>query len=620
MSKSIKPGSKAYRAMQVTREAVDHESRTVSLAFSSETPYDRWWGTEILDHAPTSIRLGRLTSGAPLLIDHDNSIRSQIGVIESVEIGADRVGRATVRFGKSALADEVFAHVQDGIVRNVSVGYMIHEAKLIETNKDTGVDTYLVTDWEPLELSLTPVPADASVGVGRAADSGGTVEIIETIEPLTQKESIMAEITIEEARATAVADYRKTEQTRVDTIMAIGEQFKRFGADKIASEAIRNGESIDAVRSKVMDLLDKQPKPTADIGMSAAEVKKFSVVRALNALANPTDGRAREAAAFEFEASRAAAEKQGREIKGILVPNDVLKRELTVGTASAGGHTVGTDMRSGDFIDMLRNAMVLNKMGVRVLSDLVGNIAIPKQSGGATFYMLAESGSVTSSDQTFAQVTMSPKTGAAKTQISRRLLLQSSMDIEALVRNDLASAIGLGIENMAINGTGASNQPTGILATSGIGSVAGGTNGAAPTWANMIDLETSVAVANAAVGNLSYLSNAKVRGKLKQTFKNATYGELPVWEKDGSMNGYTAHMTNAVPSNLTKGTASGVCSAIAFGNWADLLIGLWGGLELQVDPYSSGDTGAVIVRAFQDFDVAVRNAVSFAAMKDALTA
>jgi HK97 family phage major capsid protein len=215
---------------------------------------------------------------------------------------------------------------------------------------------------------------------------------------------------------------------------------------------------------------------------------------------------------------------------------------------------------------------------------------------------------------------MSPKTGAAKTQISRRLLLQSSMDIEALVRNDLASAIGLGIENMAINGTGASNQPTGILATSGIGSVAGGTNGAAPTWANMIDLETSVAVANAAVGNLSYLSNAKVRGKLKQTFKNATYGELPVWEKDGSMNGYTAHMTNAVPSNLTKGTASGVCSAIAFGNWADLLIGLWGGLELQVDPYSSGDTGAVIVRAFQDFDVAVRNAVSFAAMKDALTA
>jgi HK97 family phage major capsid protein len=287
-----------------------------------------------------------------------------------------------------------------------------------------------------------------------------------------------------------------------------------------------------------------------------------------------------------------------------------------VGTPTAGGNLVATDLLSGSFIDLLRNAMIIMGMGTRMLTGLQGNIAIPRQTGGGTAYWVAEAGTPTLGDQAFDQVPMSPKTVGARTQISRKLLLQSSVDIENFVRGDLATTLGLAIQAGAIQGGGA-NEPTGILQTAGIGVVAGGTNGLAPTWDHVVDLETAVSVANADVGTLAYLTNAKVRGVLKKTFVDAGSG-IRVWQNgDTPLNGYRAGVTNAVPSNLTKGTGTNL-SAILFGNFADLLIGMWGGLDLQVDPYSAGNSGAVIVRAFQDVDVAVRHPESFAAMVDAI--
>ena len=117
---------------------------------------------------------------------------------------------------------------------------------------------------------------------------------------------------------------------------------------------------------------------------------------------------------------------------------------------------------------------------------------------------------------------------------------------------------------------------------------------------------------------MGYLTNAKVRGKLKTTSKVSGQNGF-IWE-DGMLNGYKASVSNQVPSNLTKGTSSGVCSAIIFGNWSDLIIGQWGTLDLMVDPYSGSTSGTVRVVALQDVDIAVRNAVSFSAMLDALTA
>jgi hypothetical protein len=136
MDKTLKPGTCVKRSLHLERAGINDDARTVSLAFSSETPYERYWGIEVLDHEPASIRLGRLMQGGPLLIDHDNSIRSQVGIIESVEIGDDRIGRAVVRFGKDADSDAVFQKVKDGIVTNVSVGYVIHKAQLASREGD----------------------------------------------------------------------------------------------------------------------------------------------------------------------------------------------------------------------------------------------------------------------------------------------------------------------------------------------------------------------------------------------------------------------------------------------------------------------------------------------------
>lgn len=392
------------------------------------------------------------------------------------------------------------------------------------------------------------------------------------------------------------------------------------GGAEMALRAIQAGQTVEQFQADVLRELSKKPVPTADIGMTDKDVRRYSVMRAINALANPGDANVQRAAAFERECSDSASKIHGKSSRGLFVPFEVQKRDLTVGTNNAGGFTVATDLLAGSFIDMLRNAMVLSRLGVRMLTGLVGQVAIPKQTGSATAYWVAENSAPTESQQVLAQVTMSPKTVGAFTDISRRLLLQSSIDVENMVQSDLATVLGLAIQLAAINGSGASNQPTGIMQTAGIGSVAGGTNGLAPTWDNIIDLETQVAVANADVGTLGYLTNAKARGKLKRTQKFSSTNGDPIWNTgDAPLNGYQAAVTNAVPSNLTKGTSSGVCSAILFGNFADLMIGMWGGLDLMVDPYTGSTAGTVRVVALQDVDVAVRNAESFAAMLDALT-
>ena len=605
------PKGRTERALQFERAAINEEARTATLAFASETPYERYWGIEILDINPTAMRQGRLRSGANLLVDHDT--RDVVGVIESVEVGADRVARASVRFGKSARAEEVWTDVRDGIRRNVSVGYMIHKAQLVEQRD--GVETFRVTDWEPFEVSLVSVPADPTVGVGRSlaapldagpeADPPAAAAAAQADSALTtpSKERIMSDVQVE-ARNHA-AEISKIAKTLPG------------GAD-MAMDAIQRGLTTEQFQAEALTKLASAPLPTADIGLDKRETKRYSMLRVLNALANPGDAAAQRAAAFERECSEAAATKLGKQARGFMVPNEIQKRDLNVTTATAGGNLVATDLLAGSFIDALRNAMVISGLGTRMLTGLVGNIAIPRLSGTGTAYWVAESNSPTESDQTIAQVTLSPKTVGAFTDISRRLLLQSSLDVEAMVQNDLATILGLAIQQAAISGSGASNQPSGIL-TRVTASVIGGANGAAPTWANMIALESDVAVANADIGTLAYLTNAKVRGKLKSTSKVSGQNGF-VWEQgDTPVNGYRTAVTNAVPSNLVKGTSGAVCSAVIYGNFADLMIGMWGALDLMVDPYTGSTAGTVRVVALQDVDVQLRNVVSFATMVDALT-
>lgn len=634
MAKTIE--TKVYhRQVAIEQRAIDKDKRTIELSFSSEEPVRRYFGKEVLGHEKKEVDLSFLGSGnAPFLLGHWAD--DQVGVVESATVGTDRKGRAVVRLGKSGLAEEVFNDIVDGIRKNVSVGYAIQKLQLVEEDEKNG-PTYRAVKWKPLEISLVAVPADETVGVGRQARQYGPVqtEIItqddkkrgdtmptETTDTTTIKTQAPAPAVDVEAIKTKA---RNEEKARVADIMETGEAHNMRDA---ALKAVNEGKSAaDFQRAVLAELKKRNLEPVqqgADVGLTGKEARQFSFCRAINALANPTDRTAQEAAAFEFECSRAVADKIRRTARGIMVPLEVLKRDMTVGTPAAGGYLVGTDHLAANFIEMLRNRMLTQSLGALVLSGLVGDVAIPKQTGGATAYWVAEGSDVTESTPAVGQLALAPKTCGALSDISRKLLIQSSPDAEMLVRNDLSRTLALALDAAGIAGTGASNQPTGILYTTGIGDVAGGTNGLAPTWPNIVGLETEVSIDNADIGALAYLSNAKVRGALKQTEK-ATGTAQFIWENGtepgfGLLNGYRAGTSNQVPSDLDKGTSVGVCSAIIFGNWADLVYGLWGTVDITVDPYTQAPSGTVRVVALQDADVGVRHAESFAAMQDALTA
>jgi HK97 family phage major capsid protein len=634
---------KQMRAARYQRDTLDAQARTVELAFASEEPYRRWWGNEILDCTAGSVDMARLNSAHPLLLNHD--IDQQIGVVERAWIDSDRKCRAVVRFSRSALGEEVFQDVQDGIRELVSVGYEINDVVLESRSDD--VETYRVKRWTPFELSIVSVPADASVGVGRSLAAAAA-----TAQP---KESPVSDTTTAAPAAPQQPDIRvietqaaTAERSRAQAIRAMGHDHQ-LAAE--ADKAIADGVTVDAFRSLVLEQLVQRgklkPTPaTPEIGMTQKEVQRFSIVRLMAAIQNPLDQDLQRAAAFEIEASIAARkvasdngnQPQRREREaGQTVPWDVLsapvahseemaramfsrlmQRDLNVGTGTAGGNLVATNLLAASFIDLLRHRMVIAGLGAQMLDGLVGNVAIPSQTAGAATYWVTEGNAVTESEATFGQVTMSPKTVGMFTDYSRRTLLQTAPAIEALVRADLASGIGVEIDRAAIAGSGSAGQPRGIINTVGIGSVAGGAAGAAPTYAHMVELEEDVAAANADTGRLAYLTNARMRAQLRLTQMFASTNGVPVWGSDNTVMGYGAAVSHNVPSNLVKGGSGAVCSAIIFGNFADLMVGMWGGLDLILDQSALATSGGRRLVALQDVDVAVRRAVSFSAMLDAL--
>jgi HK97 family phage major capsid protein len=579
-------------AVAVSVRGVDEEKRTVQIALSSELPVERSFGKEILVHDEKSIDLAFLRSGrAPLLLDHDPE--RQVGVIESVELSPDRVLRANVRFGRSALASEVFEDVVDGIRGNVSVGYRITEMVKSTTSKDT----YLAKSWSPMEASIVSIPADVTVGIGRSADVA--LEPTLKVPPTIKKESKMDnEVNLDAVRAEAA-------EAAARNASAIIELAARHNKRDLGDAALRSGKSIEQFRGELLDVIGSdKPLANEDIGLTKKEIRQFSVVRAIAALANPSDRRLREAAAFEFEVSDAAAQRYGRGAQGVMLPTDILgvwgKRDLNT---SDDNEIVATNLLANEFIDVLRNSSSVMQAGARMLPGLQGNVAIPKKTAASSGgWISSEGGAAGESEPTFGTVSMSPKNIGAFTDMTRQLILQSTPAIEQLVRDDLTQALALAIDKGALEGTGLSGQPTGILSTVGVNKPTAFA-AAVPTFAEMVAMETAVAEDNALFGNLAYITDAATYGGLKTKAKDAGSGMFVL--EGGQANGYNVIRTQ-------QSTAGNVY----FGNFADCLIGMWGGLDLTVDPYTASSTGTVRIVALQTVDVALRNPVSFAYNND----
>jgi HK97 family phage major capsid protein/HK97 family phage prohead protease len=619
--------------------AAGTDKRTYSISFSSEYPADFNGVKEILCHDPGCCDLGRLRAGVvPLLYNHDHN--RIIGRVLTGEIDPEtRKGRAVIVFSDSEEGRLRQAQFEEDILVNVSFGYSVHQWV------PQGEKRVFVTNWEPYEISLVSVPADPQVGKYRAYP--GTVEG----ETVPDSETMTTTAT-EETRAPAIAsdpvvdprEIREKEMLRVRAIMGLGEKWKsRYGekSTKLADTLISEGISLEHARSKFLDIMDEEPiHPIAGasqdpLGLTKKEQKSYSIIRALQSqITQNFDG-----AGFEMECSRALAQQLGKPANGFYVPiadldvtpvrsRGMLQQRAPYQTsvANAAGNLIETVLDTSNFIDMYRNASVFLNLGVRVLGGLQGNVDIPKRLTGSTSYWIAENAAPTESNGTFGLVSLRPKGLGILSSFTRLMTLQSSMDMENLIREDFALTIATEIDKVICNGSGTGGQPRGILNTSGIGSVALGTNGGAPTWDSLIDLETALSVQNALMAMPSYVTNSKGVGALKK-IKDTT--GAPLWNgpdagltpgTPGRVNGYGITFTQNVPGNLTKGTGTNL-SAILFGNFRDMFMGTWGpALDIEVNPYSSPEfqAGTFLIRGLLYADLAVARAQSFAAITDAI--
>lgn len=344
--------------------------------------------------------------------------------------------------------------------------------------------------------------------------------------------------------------------------------------------------------------------------------KRYSIHKTMNAL---TTGRSLDGVEAEMDQEmRKIAERSGVAISGFALPimNRADGQTSTQDSGGYGGNLVSTETQAP--IEFLRPKLQLEALGAKYMTGLVGNLKFPKNNGGVTATWEGEVDTVGNTKSAYGSFDFTPKRLACSVLVSLQNLMQTNNAIEMFTIEDMNKAIAQALQSAAINGSG-TGQPKGILNYAGIGSVVAGTNGADPTWAHVVGLESAVAAQNADANTMAYLINAVTRGKLKTTPK-VSGQPVFIMGDNGQINGYNSAVTNLVPSNLTKGTSSGVCSAGIFGDFSQLLIGQWAFLDLSIDNVSKKKDGYVEITVNSFNDVAVRHEESFAAVKDWTTA
>lgn len=592
---------------QFDRATANKDSRTVDMSFSSEIPVERYYGKEILSHDSGAVDLTRLSSGrANLLVNHNPG--DWVGVIDQARVDPKaKVGRATVRFGNSPRANEVFRDVSEGILSSVSVGYRRDEMKL--TSSDDAGDEYTITRWTPFEVSLVTVPADETVGVGRAAAIPS-----QPAAPAAPKEHIMTPE--EQAAADAAARNKLTAlEAEKQRRQAVLNYCKASKIDpRVEARWIEDGTSLEEISTEILKVLEERGKQKslspALLGLSSSETRNYSLFRAIRAMRFGAQSPAfMQEAAFELECSREVAKRLNRQqTTSMLVPAEVLSRPLgkdaaeramSVVPGSKGGYMVSIDQMG--FIDILRNRSVAMAMGARVLSGLQGNVTFPRQTGKPTVtWQGGEGVSVTAADQALGQLSMTPKTCIAITDVSEQLLAQASPSAEAFVMADLAADVAIdGVDAATINGAGGA-QPLGIKNTTGITS---GQDSSSATYAKILAFPGAAGTANAIRGNPGWVTNTNGAIKLVQV-QRFTSTDTPVWVGN-ILNGVLVGFNAMSSEQLASGN-------LIFGSWDELVIGEWGVLELSMDNGGTRFNQAQVgIRALWMVDVLLRYPQAF---------
>jgi HK97 family phage major capsid protein len=608
-----------------------------AISISSEFPVQRWFGTEILDHSAGAVDLSRAKRGLSFLDSHD--AKSVIGIVENVKVGDDKKLRGQVRFSRSAPAQQIKTDILDGIRKFISVGYSINEYTLVKSSKEEG-DTYRATKWTPMEASSVGVPADPTVGNDRKAGDRQYPVLVRSANPASEPNP--KEVTVE----TQVAESR-----------AAGAEIIRLGKvhqidQERVAKAVADGETVDAFSRYVLEEVSKrgarpaaQPSPEENaerIALTEKEQKEYNLARGImtairNIEAASSGGTQKRENSFEMEISQDIEKSWKRGSHGgLFVPwslrhawspelqtkfGPILKQRagLDSGTATAGQELKFTE--PGEFIQFLYNSMRVKELGARTIAGLRDNVSYPKQTGKASGSWVGENpgSDVADSALTLGSIASSPKTYQSSSSYSRQLLAQAVVDVDTLVREDLARDMALAVDSVAIVG-GGSNQPTGIVATSGVQSyvaISDSGNGGALAWDDIVIMSEKLEDANAdTLGDGAWLTTPGIKSSLKRTARLGNTIGLPIWADDSSVDGYRARSSNQVTKNSTKGSSGATLHTIIRGIFETMVIGMWGsGFELVVDPYRLKKQGMIELTTFMLTDVVLKYPVAFVVAK-----
>lgn len=628
------------------------------IAFSSTLPYQRqFWDEqnqemvvldEILVHTPEAVDLSRLNNNAPLLFNHN--FDNHIGVVCDARIDADNVGRALVKFSKhGTLANDIRNKVIEGTMEKISVGYDIKEYHI-----DYAKGQLIVTKWAPYELSFVTVPADDSVGLNRSlntitvnlgAKRDMTKEQIEEIKE-EQESAQVEETPVEENKESEVEETqeRQVEENEENENLEDGKDAEHPESVDDDSSTVREEEEVKEEREaapieeeKIEEVAERSEEDELEIreiarelNIDDEELKRTLAIKdmtpeafrtkALNNITNAqrnneqinkeknmektfdlnnvirslVDGAALGANEAEYSAMAAgAAMQRGRAARGgsVFVPAAAMRAAAAGNTKADLTAITDEKLLTESYIEMLLPASCLGRLGVTVLSGLNSPIAVPKMTASSVeaFGFVDENGSAPESKATFSNVKMSPKTFAGGNPISRASIKQVP-GIATLITDHINKAVRIKLEQLILSDKDNTRGPAGLVKQL----VDGGRVTKKTAFSYKDFLKEIAALTDAGVPAQS----------IKFAMSGATAAELESTLKDNGVSGYIIENGKLAGYDVVT---SGVIPAdhIVLGDFSGIMIGEWGGLELDMDDTTYRAQSAIVPRIWVDLDFTV---------------
>lgn len=418
----------------------------------------------------------------------------------------------------------------------------------------------------------------------------------------------------------------------VDLVNKAETEKRELSADE--TTILRNIQSeVEAFENQIKDaeLREKFAKKSVEgkksnDGMNAEEreMSNFSMTKFFNSINRnePITGLEREILDEGVTEARSLGASSNGHYINLKALNAIQKRAMSAGSASAGGNFVQTDKMG--FFDVLRSNRVLDKVGAEWEMGMVPNVDYTGFSTGWTFADAAENATAADADAVTVNRSVSPKRIAGKILLSNQLMIQDpTMDAKLL--QSLQNALYPYVEGKVLTGTGTSNAMTGITANATAATLALGTNGGAPSLTYIQNMRKTLLNGNVDASKIFWLINPNTEALLMATPVDTGSGAMLI-PYGSYFNGATGFINNIpylvtsnLPNNLTKGTSSSNCSAVIAGDFSNLKVCQWGGLDIVIDPYTAAAEGQTRIICNTYWDTTIKRAGTIVKTLDLIT-